>query len=55
MSPRLRPKTVDDLKANITNEIKNIKPDMLKSIFYNLKKRLELVIEANGGHIENKL
>ena len=48
-------KTLDDLKTNITNEIKNIKSEVLNDTFDNMKKRLELVIEANGGHIENEL
>jgi len=48
------PKTIDDLKANIEREIKKINADVLKSTFLNFRKRLKLVIEADGGHIENK-
>jgi hypothetical protein len=48
------PKTIDDLKANIEREIKKINADVLKSTFLNFRKRLKLIIEADGGHIENK-
>ena len=48
------PKTLDDLKINIEREIRNIKPDVLKSTFLNFRKRLNLVIDAKGGHIEVK-
>jgi AraC-like DNA-binding protein len=46
------PKTLDELKANITREIKNISKNTLKSVFLNFKKRCELIISAQGGHIE---
>ena len=49
------PKTLDDLKTIITNDIENTKPEVLNDTFYKMKKRLKLVIEANGGHIENIL
>ena len=48
------PKTLDDLKVNIEREIINIKQDVLKSTFLNFRKRLNLIIEAKGGHIEQK-
>ena len=32
------PKTIDDLKLNIEREIRNIKPDGLKSTFLNFEK-----------------
>ncbi len=35
-------KTLDDLKINIEREVRNIKPDVLKSIFLNFRKRLNL-------------
>jgi hypothetical protein len=46
------PKTLDDLKVNIEREIRNIKQDVLKSTFLNFRKRLNLIIETKGGHIE---
>jgi hypothetical protein len=48
------PKTLDDLKVNIEREIINIKQDVLKSTFLNFRKILNLIIEAKGGHIEQK-
>ena len=46
------PKTLDDLKVNLEREIKNISRDVLKSTFLNFKKRCELILSAEGGHIE---
>lgn len=46
------PKTLDDLKANIEREIKNISKNILKSTFLNFQKRCELIFSAGGGHIE---
>lgn len=48
------PKTLDDLKSNIEREIKKISPETLKSVFFYLEKRCELIISAEGGHIEDK-
>ena len=46
------PKTLDDLKTNIDREIKKISKDVLKSVFLNLEKRCDSIIENKGGHIE---
>jgi hypothetical protein len=46
------PKTSDDLKANIEREIKNIPKDAPKSAFFNFNKGCELLLSAEGGHIE---
>ncbi len=46
------PKTLDDLKGNIEGEFKKIPKNFLNSTFLNLKKRCELIISAEGGHIE---
>jgi len=48
------PKTLDQLKANIEREIKNINKKILENVFLNLKKRCDSVIEKSGGHFENK-
>ena len=48
------PKTLDDLKTNIEREIKNINKKTLKTVFENFEKRCNLVISAEGGHIEEK-
>ena len=48
------PKTFDDLKANIEREIKKISKNILELTFLNFKNRCELIISAEGGHIEMK-
>jgi hypothetical protein len=48
------PKTLDDLKVNTEREIRNIEQDVLKSTLLNFRKRLNLIIEAKGSHIEQK-
>jgi transposase len=44
------PKSLDELKANIEREINSINSLMFEKVFVNLEKRLDLVIEADGGH-----
>lgn len=46
------PKTLSELRANIEREIQNIPKNVLSSTFCNLKKRCELVLSAEGGHVE---
>lgn len=46
------PKTLEDLKSNIIREIKNISKKTLEETFFNFKKRCDLVLSAQGGHIE---
>jgi hypothetical protein len=48
------PKTIEELKENIRREIQNIEKTTLKSVFENFKKRLDLVIQEKGGHIESQ-
>ena len=48
------PKTIEDLKANIAKELKNIDKNILKPTFLNFQKRCNLIIKLNGGHDENK-
>jgi len=48
------PSTLEELKENIEREIKNINKDILKRTFSNFKKRCHLVIDAKGGHFEQK-
>jgi len=48
------PKTLDDLKANITREIKKISKETLKNTFLNFEKRCQFILTAEGGHIEDK-
>ena len=45
-------KDLNDLRQSITVTINSIKPDVLKRVFSEISKRLNLVIINNGGHIE---
>jgi hypothetical protein len=47
------PNNLDELKANRAREISNIDKDVLKNTFLNFSKRCNLVIEANGHHIND--
>ena len=46
---------LDELRTSITNVIHSIQPDVLKTVFSNISKRLNLVIQKNGAHIEQFL
>ena len=48
------PKTIDELKPSIKREFKKITKQMLKSNFFDFFKRLEIIKELDGGHIEDK-
>ena len=48
------PKTLDDLKANFTREIKKISKEILKNTFLNFEKRCKMIISVQSGHIEDK-
>ena len=48
-------KDLNDLRQSITVTINSIKPDVLKRVFSEISKRLNLVISNNGGHIEQLL
>ena len=39
----LLPKTLDDLKANLERENKNISPDELKKVFFNFEKKMRII------------
>ena len=46
------PKKLVDLMANIKREINKIPESALKNVFENFEKRSNLVVSAEGGHIE---
>lgn len=46
-----KPRTLDQLRANIWREIAEIKPAMLKKVYDNFEKRLENCIACNGHHL----
>ena len=45
------PNNLDELKDNIIREIKKIDKKTLKDAFLNFSKRCDLVVDAQGGHI----
>lgn len=45
--------TVDDLKNAITDAVQNISPQQLENVFENMKRRIDMCINNNGGHIEH--
>ena len=47
-------KDLTELNSNLDREVKNLNKNILKSTFLNFKKRLNLVLSANGGHFEDK-
>ncbi len=46
---------LDDLRQAISITINSIKPDVLNRVFSEISKRLNFVIDNNGGHIEQLL
>ena len=50
-----RPHTINDLKANITHEISQIPRQMRDNVMRNFRKRLQVCLERNGGHLEHVL
>ena len=48
-----KPSTLKKLKETIEREFKEFKKTELKSIFSNMKKRLYLIEQEKGKHIEN--
>jgi hypothetical protein len=49
------PKTLDELKANIENEIKKISNESLIRTSENMKRRVSLCLENNGRHFQHLL
>lgn len=49
------PASLEDLKISIKREIRNISTDTCKSVICNFKKRLDVVIQQKGRHLEHLL
>ncbi|KAG4075258.1 hypothetical protein HA402_003049 [Bradysia odoriphaga] len=47
-----RPKTIDELKAEILRSATNVSSEMLDRVVKNFKKRLVAVVQSQGRHIE---
>ncbi len=58
MKQKVYSKTVKDLahlRRRIAEEVVRIEPETLKKVFLNIEKRLNLVIDNDGRHIEQFL
>jgi len=50
-----KPRTIDALKANITEEIQAVTADVLARTFQNIPRRAQSCLDANGGHFQHML
>ena len=47
-----KPRNIDALKANITEEIQAVTADVLERTFQNMARRVQSCLDANGGHFQ---
>jgi hypothetical protein len=50
-----KPRTIDALKANITEEIQAMSPDLLARTSQNMARRVQSCLDANDGHFQHML
>jgi len=50
-----KPRTIDALRANITEEIQAVTADVLARTFQNMARRFQSCLDANGGHFQHML
>jgi len=50
-----KPRIIDALKANITEEIQAVTTDVLARTFQNMARRVQSCLNANGGHFQHML
>ena len=50
-----KPRTIDALKANITEEIQSVTADVLARTFQNMAPRIQSCLDAIGGHFQHML
>jgi len=50
-----KPRTIDALKANVTEEIQAVTADVLARTFQNIPRRVQSCLDANGGHFQHML
>jgi len=48
-----KPRTIDALKANITEEMQAVTVDVLARTFQNMAHRVQSCLDANGGHFHH--
>jgi len=52
---RNKPRTIDALKANITEEIQAMTAELLARTFQNMARRVQSCLDANGSHFQHML
>jgi hypothetical protein len=50
-----KPRAIDALKANITEEIQAVTADLLTRTSQNMARRFQSCLDANGGHFQHML
>jgi len=50
-----KPRTIDALKANITEEIQAVTVDVLAWTFQNMARQVQSCLDANDGHFQHML
>ena len=50
-----KPRIIETLKANITEEIQAVTADVLARTFQNMARRVQSCLNANGGHFQHML
>jgi hypothetical protein len=50
-----KPRTLDELRENIRREIQVLTPEVLADTFRNMQRRVQLCIDAQGGHFQHPL
>jgi len=50
-----KPRTIDALKANITEDIQAVTADVLARTFQNMARRIQSCLDANVGHFQHML
>jgi len=50
-----KPRTIDTLKANVTEEIQGATADVRATIFQNMARRVQSSLDVNGGHFQHML
>ena len=50
-----KPRTIEVLKGNVTEEIQALIADVLARAFQNMARRFQSCLDANGGHFQHML
>jgi hypothetical protein len=50
-----KPRTLDESRENIRRKIQMVPPEFLAATFRNMQRRVQLCIDAQGGHFQHLL